>query len=364
MAPTRPGYIRRYRRAEQHANVSECQVSAGLLPRRGRRKIVAGMSRSRGARDSCTSTIAAMESVAGDRRPTGSGISRSVPGSPSREGYGAGSDHWQFRRLTATSGSARTRGATSRPAVAIPADASNTDITRAGIERGDRAKFDRIVTFADALPRLRRRVAHDLKRPGLPQEKVIARIVRLLDTTSVRVGQPEYAARQPDLRSNHAQGRSRELHSRRPSGVRLPRQGSTRHRIEVADARIADIVRSAARSGVGTCSSSRMRRGKCRPVNSRRSTSTSARTSALNSPRRTSRTWAGHASSGPIARAHRCARSVTERAVRAAINEVVRQVAQDLHNTPAVCRRSYICPTVFDDWRAGKLPAKWSGRRR
>jgi len=54
----------------------------------------------------------------------------------------------------------------------------------------------------------------------------------------------------------------------------------------------------------------------------------------------------------------------TDHLVRATINEVVRQVAQELHNTPAVCRRSYICPTVFDDWLAGELPTKWSGRRR
>ena len=53
----------------------------------------------------------------------------------------------------------------------------------------------------------------------------------------------------------------------------------------------------------------------------------------------------------------------SQRRLRAAINSVVEQVAHDLHNTPAVCRRSYICPTVFDDWIEGRLPLKWSGRR-
>src|ERR1041385_7809504 len=57
----------------------------------------------------------------------------------------------------------------------------------------DENKFDRLTQFAKALPNIRRRVAQDLKLPGLPREKVLATIVRLLERTFIRIGNEEYA---------------------------------------------------------------------------------------------------------------------------------------------------------------------------
>src|ERR1051325_248870 len=57
----------------------------------------------------------------------------------------------------------------------------------------DEAKYDRLAAFGAALPRIRRRVARDLARAGLPREKVLAAIVRLLESTYIRIGNAEYA---------------------------------------------------------------------------------------------------------------------------------------------------------------------------
>ncbi len=228
----------------------------------------------------------------------------------------------------------------------------------------DRAKFDRIVDFAEALPRLRRRVARDLARPGLPQEKVIATIVRLLDTTRVRVGNSEYA------RDNRTYGLT-TLKDGHVSFTRAGRavfdfhgKGRARHRIEVADPRIADIVRR--------CRALRGRHlfqfedatGTYRPVNSLQVNEYLRTHLGAEFTAKDFRTWAATLRAVRLLERTAVPDPATDRAVRATINEVIRQVAQELHNTPAVCRRSYICPTVFDDWLAGKLPAKWSGRRR
>jgi DNA topoisomerase-1 len=75
--------------------------------------------------------------------------------------------------------------------------------------RRDRDKFSRLVRFGKALPRIRRAVRHDLARRGLPREKVLAAVVRLLETTSFRVGNAEYARLNRSfglstLRSRHA----------------------------------------------------------------------------------------------------------------------------------------------------------------
>jgi DNA topoisomerase-1 len=59
--------------------------------------------------------------------------------------------------------------------------------------RRDKGKFERLIRFGKALPRIRRRVAADLRRPGLPQEKVVAAVVALLESTRFRVGNAQYA---------------------------------------------------------------------------------------------------------------------------------------------------------------------------
>jgi DNA topoisomerase-1 len=64
----------------------------------------------------------------------------------------------------------------------------------------DETKYDRMLAFGDALPRVRERAARDLALPGLTREKVLAAIVRLLETTRIRIGNEEYA------RQNHSYG--------------------------------------------------------------------------------------------------------------------------------------------------------------
>src|SRR3990170_7419484 len=60
-------------------------------------------------------------------------------------------------------------------------------------ETRDETKYGRMVAFARALPRIRRRTNRDLARPGLPREKALAAVVRLLEATLIRVGNEEYA---------------------------------------------------------------------------------------------------------------------------------------------------------------------------
>ncbi|HVW02502.1 MAG TPA: hypothetical protein VHB77_19255, partial [Planctomycetaceae bacterium] len=57
----------------------------------------------------------------------------------------------------------------------------------------DETKYSRLLEFAQALPRIRERISHDLSRRGLPREKVLATVVRLLETTRIRIGNEEYA---------------------------------------------------------------------------------------------------------------------------------------------------------------------------
>jgi DNA topoisomerase-1 len=105
----------------------------------------------------------------------------------------------------------------------------------------DESKFDRMLAFARALPRVRAATDHDLRRPGLPKEKVVATVVRLLETTLIRVGNEEYARENESyglttMRDEHVdvKGSRIRFHFRGKSGKE--------HEIEVHDRRLATIV--------------------------------------------------------------------------------------------------------------------------
>jgi DNA topoisomerase I len=107
----------------------------------------------------------------------------------------------------------------------------------------DREKYDRMLQFAEVLPRIRRRTARDLKRPGLPREKVLATLVRLLEKTSMRVGNDEYTRENGSfglttLRDDHAQidGSKVRFAFRGKGGIRFI--------AELRDDRLARTVKS------------------------------------------------------------------------------------------------------------------------
>src|SRR5262245_29953122 len=102
----------------------------------------------------------------------------------------------------------------------------------------DENKYGRLIAFGQALPAIRARVEADLARPGLPRSKVLATVVRLLETTLIRVGNEEYARSNGSfglttLRNEHVevQGATVQFAFRGKSGVR--------HTIDVRDARLS-----------------------------------------------------------------------------------------------------------------------------
>ena len=106
----------------------------------------------------------------------------------------------------------------------------------------DEAKYGRLVEFARALPRIRRRTGRDLRRRGLPREKVLALVVRLLEETLIRVGNDEYA------RENRSYGLStmRNRHvTVRGESIRFSFRGKSgkEHEVDVRDRRLARIVK-------------------------------------------------------------------------------------------------------------------------
>ena len=150
---------------------------------------------------------------------------------------------WPYRRPTRTCGSAPTRAVICRQQGATRAAASSIDITRTVRSARDDHKHSRMLSFGKALDRLRAGVRRDLQRPGLPREKVLALVVKLLDSTQVRVGNAEYA------RSNGSFGLTtlRDRHARFPARgkalLQFRGKGGAEHDVLVDDARLAKLVR-------------------------------------------------------------------------------------------------------------------------
>jgi DNA topoisomerase-1 len=225
----------------------------------------------------------------------------------------------------------------------------------AGFRRAREAdKFARVLSFARALPALRRQVRADLARPGLPRRKVLALVVVLLGRTLVRVGNDEYA------QANGSFGLTtlRDRHARRAaSGLQLGFRGKSgrEHAVAIDDPRLARLVQRCQALPGQALFQYRNRRGQARAIDSGMVNAYLRDATGAEFSAKDFRTWGGTlAALALLARTPRPARGGGE-ALAKRERDVLERVAAALGNTPAVCRASYIHPAVFAAWREGRL---------
>ena len=225
----------------------------------------------------------------------------------------------------------------------------------------DSAKFDRMVAFGDALPKLRRKLTRDLALPGLPREKVLAAVVALLDNTRARIGNVEYA------RDNKSFGLT-TLRNRHVTFVRDGRavlnfrgKGGVQHEIPIDDKRIVRIVQRCQELPGQHLFQYVADDGSRCPVDSGQVNDYLREAMGDDFTAKDFRTWGATLRALVLlARTPRDA-DASESALKRAIAGVVKQVASELRNTPAVCRKSYINPAVFDGWRSGAIHKAFGG---
>jgi DNA topoisomerase-1 len=225
----------------------------------------------------------------------------------------------------------------------------------------DQTKYTRLAEFCRALPRLRRQVASDLACNCLCKEKVIALVVSLLERTQLRVGNDEYA------RTNDSYGATtlRDRHARvRGSAVELcfRGKGGKPYRVSIRDRRMAAIVRRCRDLPGQRLFQYVDGRGRPAPV-----TSTDVNDyvrAATGGPftAKDFRTWAATMACATLLAAHKPGSSQTAR--KRQVKQIVTAVAEQLGNTPTVCRKSYIHPAVIDGYMTDRLPASLSRRVR
>ncbi len=219
----------------------------------------------------------------------------------------------------------------------------------------DDDKFDRIVAFGEALPRLRRRLRRDLKLRGLPHDKVRAVVVALMADSLARVGNDAYA------RDNRSYGlttlRSRHLEWVRGGRARLKYRGKSgkTQEIEVDDKRLAKLVRDCQELPGQHLFQYRDEDDAVRPVDSSDINDYLRQAMGEAFSAKDFRTWGGTLRAFQAFAATERPDDASDRALAQLEKGVVSQVAEALGNTVAVCRKSYIDPVVFDGWRDGSL---------
>ena len=214
----------------------------------------------------------------------------------------------------------------------------------------DADKFDRMIEFAAALPKIRRRVRDDLALQGLQRNKVLAAIVRLLETTCFRIGNERYAEENDSfglttLRNRHVRvaGGRVEFQFRGKSGKY--------HKASVEDERLARIIRRCRDLPGQALFEYLDDEGKPQSIGSSDVNDYLKDISGADISAKDFRTWAGTVfvanelarREGPVGPSHMVA--------------AVRQAAMRLGNTPAICRKSYVHPRMLD-------PETWAQRSR
>ncbi len=219
----------------------------------------------------------------------------------------------------------------------------------------DARKYDRMAAFGRALPRLRRRVAADLARRGLPREKVLAAVVSLLERTLIRVGNDEYAKSNKSFGLTTLQKRHLKLAG---GGAVFEFKGKSgkMHRTGFRDRRLARIV--------AACQELRGQRlfqyvdedGQRRAVESSDVNDYIRAACGDDFSAKDFRTWYG--SLAALEALSLSPRPATQAEAKRTLNTCVKAVAGLLGNTPAVCRAAYIHPKVLEAFETSQLPRR------
>ena len=219
-------------------------------------------------------------------------------------------------------------------------------------ETADANKYSRVMAFALALPDIRQRVDHDLSKPGLPREKVLATVVKLLETTLIRVGNEEYAKTNKHyglttMRNRHVKvkGATIEFSFRGKSGVD--------HTIELENPRMARVVKSCQEIPGQELFQYLNDDGQRHSIDSADVNAYLQEISGQPFTAKDFRTWAGTVLAAMALQEFESFDS--EAVAKKNIVAAIERVSERLGNTPSVCRKCYVHPAILEAYVEGSM---------
>src|SRR3989440_3301153 len=211
----------------------------------------------------------------------------------------------------------------------------------------DENKYDRILVFAAALPKIRRRLEADLKLPTLKREKVLATVVQLLQSTFIRVGNEEYARQNKSvglttMKDHHVQVRGMKLR------FRFRGKSGIQHEVDISDRRIAKIVRKLQDLPGQPLFQYLDDDGKLCEITSQDVNDYLREITGEDFTAKDFRTWAGTVLTAMALKAQE--QFDNQKQAKSNINTAIKAVAKILGNTPAICRKCYVHPAVLESY--------------
>jgi DNA topoisomerase-1 len=213
----------------------------------------------------------------------------------------------------------------------------------------DETKFEKMLAFGRALPRIRQRVAADLRKRGLPREKILATVVRLMERSLARVGNPEYAKENNSfgittLRHDHVrvEGGRIELDFRGKAGIH--------HHQVISDPTLARILKNVQDLPGSEVFQYIGEDGQSHRISSEHVNAYLREAAEAPVTAKDFRTWAAtNLAVLEMALLHEA------RPTKRGLVTIVKRVAAQLGNTPTVCRKSYIHPRALSSYLDGSL---------
>jgi DNA topoisomerase-1 len=216
----------------------------------------------------------------------------------------------------------------------------------------DQSKYEHMISFAKALPKIRSRVRRDLKLPDLPKEKVLATVVKLLETTLIRVGNEEYARENNSfglttIRNRHVDVTGTKIHFefRGKSGVE--------HAIDIQDKRLAKVIRKCQELPEQELIEYVNEDGSRHRISSSDVNEYLQQIAGQDFTAKDFRTWAGTVLAAMALQEFEAFDSHTQ--AKKNVVSAIESVAKKLGNTRAVCRKCYIHPAILDSYLDGQL---------
>ncbi len=210
----------------------------------------------------------------------------------------------------------------------------------------DLEKYERMIPFAKALPMIRAHVEQDLTKKGLPREKVLATVVRLLEETLIRIGNEEY------MKANKSYGlttmRNKQV-SVKGSRIEFNFKGKSGkyHDIKIEDPQIAHIVARCRALQGDELFEYIDDDGRTHDITAADVNAYLREISGSTFTAKDFRTWSGTVHAALLLNNLPCA---TTKEAKRSIVRAIEEVARKLGNTPAVCRKSYVHPVILDHY--------------
>ena len=214
----------------------------------------------------------------------------------------------------------------------------------------DETKYERMIAFGEALPAIRERVSQDLGLPGLPRQKVLATIVRLLEATLIRVGNEAYARENKSYGLTTLRNRHVDIDGSRLI-FRFRGKSGVKHAIDVKDRRLARVVQRLRDLPGQHLFQYVDDQGERQTIESDDVNEYLKDITGQDYTAKDFRTWAGTVLAASALQEFEAFDSNAQ--AKRNIVRVIESVAERLGNTPSVCRKCYVHPAVIEAYMDG-----------